>query len=67
MAFENEKLDANLNTIVELSDEDLENIAGGAQLPETRPCPNCGGETRLKGSGDHYVYFCKKCREAFNV
>ena len=63
-----EIMDFDENDFAELTDEELEQIAGGAeQLPATKPCPVCGASMTLKGSGGHYVYFCKPCGKAYKV
>ena len=64
---ENVLEEVNVDEIVDLTDEQLDEIAGGAGPAATKPCPICGNTMTLKGSAGHYVYFCKSCKKVFKA
>lgn len=64
---ENVLEEVNVDEIVDLTEEQLDAIAGGAGPAATKKCPVCGNTATLKGSNGHYIYFCKYCRQGFKA
>lgn len=54
------------NGAVELSDAELDEIAGGAAAA-TKPCPICSNTMTLKGAAGHNIYYCKFCKKLFKA
>ena len=56
---------------IQLTEEQLETVAGGGCSETTEPCPKCGStsikkEHRGNDVHMHTVFICKKCKHEWN-
>ena len=56
---------------IQLSEEQLETVAGGGCSETTEPCPKCGSTKIIKEHRGndvhmHTVFICKKCKHEWN-
>ena len=56
---------------IQLTEEQLETVAGGGCSETTEPCPKCGStsikkEHRGNDVHMHVVFICKKCKHEWN-